>query len=390
MGKLPRHLRSAALLWVCGCRLLDAGRDAGPGRHRDDPAGRGAGPRIDRRRAPARRRAGPAELDHPRSHLLRAALQPARRDHARTTSAGSGSRGASTPTRIAASKRRPWSSDGVLFTTGSWSVVFAIDARTGRQLWKYDPQVPRETGPKACCDVVNRGVALYKDKVYVGTLDGRLIALDATSGEPVWEVVTVDQSKPYTITGAPRVVEGKVIIGNGGAELGVRGYVSAYDAETGELVWRFYTVPGDPVAAVRIAGARARREDLEGRRVVEDRRRRHGVGLDGLRPRAAPALRRHRQRLAVEPLRPQPRRRRQSLSLVDPRAAPRHRRARLVLPGDAGRHLGLHRDAAHHPRRPRRSTAGRARSCCTRRRTASSTCSIARPASCSRPRSSPS
>ncbi|MBI3785858.1 MAG: PQQ-dependent dehydrogenase, methanol/ethanol family [Deltaproteobacteria bacterium] len=136
--------------------------------------------------------------------------------------------------------------DGVIYTTGSWSIVYAIDARNGNELWKYDPQVPRETGPKACCDVVNRGVALYKGKVFVGTLDGRLVALDAGNGKPVWEVVTVDQSRPYTITGAPRVVEGKVIIGNGGAELGVRGYVSAYDSDTGKMAWRFYTVPGDP------------------------------------------------------------------------------------------------------------------------------------------------
>jgi quinohemoprotein ethanol dehydrogenase len=136
--------------------------------------------------------------------------------------------------------------DGVLYTTGAWSVVFAIDARTSKEIWTYDPKVPRETGPKACCDVVNRGVAVYKGKVFVGTLDGRLVALDAATGKPLWEVVTVDQTRPYTITGAPRVVEGKVIIGNGGAELGVRGYVSAYDAATGTLVWRFYTVPGDP------------------------------------------------------------------------------------------------------------------------------------------------
>jgi PQQ-dependent dehydrogenase (methanol/ethanol family) len=140
----------------------------------------------------------------------------------------------------------PLVADGILYTTGSWSVVFAVDVRSGSLLWTYDPQVPREAGRNACCDVVNRGVALYDGRVYVGTLDGRLVALDAASGAPVWEVTTVDTSKPYTITGAPRVVKGKVVIGNGGAELGVRGYVSAYDAETGALAWRFYTVPGDP------------------------------------------------------------------------------------------------------------------------------------------------
>ncbi|NQZ96952.1 MAG: PQQ-dependent dehydrogenase, methanol/ethanol family [Myxococcales bacterium] len=136
--------------------------------------------------------------------------------------------------------------DGVMYATGSWSVVFALDARTGVELWRHDPRVSGAAGANACCDVVNRGVALYDGRVYVGALDGRLIALDAKTGTPVWETWTVDPSKPYTITGAPRVVKGKVIIGNGGAELGVRGYVSAYDAATGALAWRFYTVPGDP------------------------------------------------------------------------------------------------------------------------------------------------
>jgi quinohemoprotein ethanol dehydrogenase len=136
--------------------------------------------------------------------------------------------------------------DGVMFNSGAWSVVWAHDARTGEVLWEYDPQVPREWGKYACCDVVNRGVAVWRGKVYVGALDGRLIALDAGSGEPVWQVQTTDPERPYTITGAPRVVKGKVIIGNGGAEYGVRGYFSAYDAETGAQVWRFYTVPGNP------------------------------------------------------------------------------------------------------------------------------------------------
>jgi len=136
--------------------------------------------------------------------------------------------------------------DGTMFSTGSWSVVWAHDAKTGELLWEYDPKVPREWGKYACCDVVNRGPAVYEGRVYVGTIDGRLIALDTATGELIWEVQTTDPERPYTITGAPRVVKDKVIIGNGGAEYGVRGYVSAYDAESGEMVWRFYTVPGDP------------------------------------------------------------------------------------------------------------------------------------------------
>lgn len=137
--------------------------------------------------------------------------------------------------------------DGIMYVTASWSIVHAIDVRTGRRLWTYDPKVSREAGYKGCCDVVNRGVALYKGKVYVGAYDGRLVALDAASGSVLWEKDTIiDRSRSYTITGAPRVFKGKVIIGNGGAEYGVRGYITAYDAQTGEQKWRWFTVPGDP------------------------------------------------------------------------------------------------------------------------------------------------
>ena len=136
--------------------------------------------------------------------------------------------------------------DGVLYTTGSWSVVFAMDAKTGEPRWNYDPKIDRSRAFFICCDVVNRGVALYKGKVYVGTLDGRLIALDEHTGIPVWSVSVADQAKPYSITSAPRIAKGMVVIGNAGAEFGVRGYVSAFDAETGKLLWRTYTVPGDP------------------------------------------------------------------------------------------------------------------------------------------------
>ena len=136
--------------------------------------------------------------------------------------------------------------DGVLYATASWSIVFALDAATGEQKWRHDPKVPRWKGRHACCDVVNRGVAYHAGRIYSGTIDGRLIALDAATGEEVWSVRTTPLDQPYTITGAPRVVKDLVLIGNGGAEFGVRGYFSAYHAETGELAWRFYTVPGSP------------------------------------------------------------------------------------------------------------------------------------------------
>ncbi len=132
---------------------------------------------------------------------------------------------------------------GVMYVTGAWSIVYALDAKSGEELWVYDPQVSGEDAAKGCCDVINRGVAVHEGKVIVGVFDGRLEALDAKTGKVVWSTLTVDKSMPYTITGAPRVVKDKVLIGNGGAELGVRGYISAYDVNTGALAWRFYTAP---------------------------------------------------------------------------------------------------------------------------------------------------
>jgi PQQ-dependent dehydrogenase (methanol/ethanol family) len=137
--------------------------------------------------------------------------------------------------------------DGVIYVTTAWSNVRAFDAGTGAPLWEFDAEVPGEWGVRACCDVVNRGAALWNGKVFVGTIDGRMIAIDAATGTKVWETDTlIRHDVSYSITGAPRVVKGKVIIGNAGAEYGVRGYVSAFDAETGELAWRFFTVPGNP------------------------------------------------------------------------------------------------------------------------------------------------
>lgn len=146
----------------------------------------------------------------------------------------------------AAQEATPIVVDGVLYVTTAWSMVKAFDAATGAPLWAYDPKVNRKKGADACCDVVNRGVAYANGKVFLGALDGRLIALDAKTGKEVWSEQTTDPAMPYTITGVPRIARGKVIIGNGGAEYRVRGYVSGYDIDTGKRAWRWFTVPGDP------------------------------------------------------------------------------------------------------------------------------------------------
>ncbi|WP_230206856.1 PQQ-binding-like beta-propeller repeat protein [Novosphingobium sp. Gsoil 351] len=194
----------------------------------------------------------------------------------------------------------PLAVDGKLFTTSAWSKVQAFDAATGRLLWQFDPRVPGGAAVKACCDVVNRGAAYWNGIVFVGTIDGRLIALDAADGKVRWSVQTTDPAANNTITGAPRVVRGKVIIGNGGAELGARGFVTAYDAATGAKAWRFYIVPGDPAKADGEISDRPLRElalpTWSGRWWAHD----DGGGgggtawdLDGLRSRTRPPIHRH-------------------------------------------------------------------------------------------------
>lgn len=137
--------------------------------------------------------------------------------------------------------------DGTLFTTGIWGIVYALDARTGHEIWTFDPEVPRQWARKACCDIVSRGLAVWEGRVYAASLDGRLSALDAATGKLLWQVDTLtDRSKDYTVTSAPRIAKKNVVIGNSGAEYGVRGYITAYDLETGKQAWRFFTVPGDP------------------------------------------------------------------------------------------------------------------------------------------------
>jgi quinohemoprotein ethanol dehydrogenase len=137
--------------------------------------------------------------------------------------------------------------DGVMFVSGPWGVAYALDARTGKSLWTFDPRPDGNYGRSACCDVVNRGLAFADGKVFVGALDGYLYAIDAKTGKQVWKVDTlIDRQFTYTITSAPLIAEGKVIIGNAGGDMNSRGYVSAYDINTSALAWRFYAVPGDP------------------------------------------------------------------------------------------------------------------------------------------------
>jgi quinohemoprotein ethanol dehydrogenase len=138
--------------------------------------------------------------------------------------------------------------DGVLYVSGPWGSVMAVDAETGAERWQYDPEVDGSYARRACCDVVNRGVAVWRGRVYVATLDGYLAALDAATGRERWRVNTlIDRdTRSYTITGPPQVAKDVVVIGNSGAEFGVRGYITAYDLETGEQRWRFFTVPADP------------------------------------------------------------------------------------------------------------------------------------------------
>lgn len=137
--------------------------------------------------------------------------------------------------------------NGTIFVISNWSVVSAIDARTGKQKWRFDPEVNRvTTAPRMCCGIVNRGLALYNGKVYVPANDGRLIALNAETGKPVWETRVAYPQQDQTLTIAPRIAKGKVIVGPAGGDRITRGFFAAYDAETGREVWRFWTVPGDP------------------------------------------------------------------------------------------------------------------------------------------------
>ena len=153
--------------------------------------------------------------------------------------------------------------DGVMYVTTSFNHVYAINAKTGEEYWHYKHKM----GPITtyCCGPNNRGVAIYKDKVYMGTLDSKLVALDAKTGSLVWQTDIADPELGYSETMAPTAVDGKILIGTNGGEYGIRGFVRAYDAETGKLVWNFDTIPENSVGvwATKDATARDMHRDIE-------------------------------------------------------------------------------------------------------------------------------
>jgi len=138
----------------------------------------------------------------------------------------------------------PVEHDGILFITTSYNKVFALDARSGKFLWKYERDIPEKALAVVCCDVVNRGGALYGDKFYFGTIDAHVVALDAKTGKVAWDTKVAEYTDAITITGAPIVVKGNIITGMTGGEYGSRGRLIAVNAETGKIAWITYTIPG--------------------------------------------------------------------------------------------------------------------------------------------------
>ena len=130
---------------------------------------------------------------------------------------------------------QPLICDGIMYVTGSYSRLFAIDVTTGEEIWQYDARLPE--GMLPCCDVVNRGGAIFGDKIYFGTLDAKIVALNLKTGDVVWSKKIAEYKEGYSYTAAPLIVRGMVITGNSGGEFGIIGEVQARDAETGDLIW---------------------------------------------------------------------------------------------------------------------------------------------------------
>ena len=199
----------------------------------------------------------------------------------------------------------PLAVDGVIYFAVGYSIVHAVDARTGRLLWRYDPGVIERAGVKLRTGWGIRGLGYWKGRVFVGTHDGRLLALDARDGTAVWSVQTIDPADGSFVSGPPRVFDDKVVIGFGGGDFGpVRGYVTAYDTATGKQLWRFWTVPGDPARGE--PGYGDGRAHLVGA-LVGAGRRWNGVERHDLRPGIQSALPRHGQWWPVESTTAQPR-----------------------------------------------------------------------------------
>jgi quinohemoprotein ethanol dehydrogenase len=155
--------------------------------------------------------------------------------------------------------------NGTIYGITNWSIVFAVDARTGKQRWRWDPEVNQAAvRPKICCGVVNRGLAIYQGMIFAPIIDGRLQALDAETGKVVWEARVAYPQDHHTITMAPRIAKGKVIIGVSGGDKPTRGFFDAYDAATGRRAWRFYTVPGDPAKPFENAAMKKAAETWDG------------------------------------------------------------------------------------------------------------------------------
>ncbi len=255
--------------------------------------------------------------------------------------------------RLERSKRHRWCSTACCTAPRRGARHTRLICARARLKWTWDPGLVRAgyeaDGPRACCGPVNRGVALYKGRVYIGLLDGRLVALNAQTGLPEWAVQTTPPGTDYTITGAPRVIKGRVVIGQGGAEFGVRGFLAGYDAETGKLAWKFYVVPGDPAKPFEDEALARAAKTWNGQWWKSGG---GGTPWDGIAydPELNLIYVGHRQRIAVERAASQSRRRRQPVSVVDRRAQRRHRQVRLALPDVARRQLGLQRRAADDPR----------------------------------------
>jgi quinohemoprotein ethanol dehydrogenase len=243
----------------------------------------------------------------------------------------------------------PLAVDGVVYFTVGQSIVHAVDAQSGKLLWRYDPEVTKVAGRKLRITWGPRGIAYWAGRIYVGTTDGRLIAIDAHDGQRVWSTLTVDPDNEMTITGPPRAFNGKVLIGNAGSEFGAnRGYVTAYDAETVQQVWRFYIVPGNPANgfeddAMKMAAATWTGEWWK---VGGGGQAWNALTYDPSSTASTSA----REWWPVESQDPQPGRRRQPVPVLDRRARCRHRPLRLALPDDAGRDVGFQFVDGHHAR----------------------------------------